>query len=112
MFTYRLAGKVSYCCRLDKIKKINLLDRFHFECRFHEKRQVSTETCRFSMISVPYRTDDIPCGYDICFADDIRFAYEGTDIISCLPKASISYGESRISYCVSNISFKFESDGV
>ena len=33
------------------------------------------------MISVPAGTDDIPCGYDICFADDIRFAYEGTDII-------------------------------
>ena len=38
-------------------------------------------------------TDDIPCGYDICFADDIRFAYEGTDIImseannKVLPKA-------------------------
>ena len=24
------------------------------------------------MISVPYRMDDIPCGYDICIADDIR----------------------------------------
>ena len=33
------------------------------------------------MISVPDGTGDIPCGYDICFADDIRFAYEGTDII-------------------------------
>ena len=36
------------------------------------------------MISVPVGTGDIPCGYDICYADDIRFAYEGTDIISCL----------------------------
>jgi len=26
----------------------------------HEKRQVSTETCRFSMISVPCGTGDIP----------------------------------------------------
>ena len=33
------------------------------------------------MISVPVGTGDIPCGYDICFADDIRFAYEGTNII-------------------------------
>ena len=33
------------------------------------------------MISVPGGTGDIPCGYDICCADDIRFAYEGTDII-------------------------------
>ncbi len=38
----------------------------------------------FAMISVPCETGDIPCGYDICCADDIRFAYEGTDIISCL----------------------------
>ena len=29
------------------------------------------------MISVPVGTGDIPCGYDICFTDDIRFAYEG-----------------------------------
>ena len=29
------------------------------------------------MISVPYRTDDIPYGYDICVADDIRYAYVG-----------------------------------
>jgi len=36
------------------------------------------------MISVPDGTGDIPCGYDICYADDIRFAYEGTDIISYL----------------------------
>ena len=28
------------------------------------------------MISVPVGTGDIPCGYDICFADDIRFAYD------------------------------------
>ena len=50
----------------------------------------------FTMISVPCGTGDIPCGYDICFADDIRFAYAGTDIIS--------YGISRISYRVSDIS--------
>ena len=29
------------------------------------------------MISVLYRTDDIPNGYDICVADDIRYAYVG-----------------------------------
>jgi hypothetical protein len=36
------------------------------------------------MKSVPLGTGDIPYGYDICFADDIRFAYVGTDIISYL----------------------------
>ena len=36
------------------------------------------------MISVPCTTGDISYGYDICFADDIRFAYVGTDIISYL----------------------------
>ena len=29
------------------------------------------------MISVLCRTDDIPFGYDIRFADDIRYAYVG-----------------------------------
>ena len=36
------------------------------------------------MISIPFGTGDIPCGYDICFADDMRFAYIGTDNISYL----------------------------
>ena len=34
------------------------------------------------MISVPVGTCDIPYRYDICFADDIRYAYKGTDITS------------------------------
>ena len=29
------------------------------------------------MISIPVGMGDLPCGYDICFTDDIRFAYEG-----------------------------------
>jgi len=41
------------------------------------------------MISVPFGTGDIPCGYDICCADDIRFAHEGTDIISYLHRKYI-----------------------
>ncbi len=41
------------------------------------------------MISVPDGTGDIPCGYDVCYADDIRFAYEGTDIISYLRRKYI-----------------------
>ena len=40
--------------------------------KMHLQKQVL-----FSIISVPLGTGDIPCGYDICFADDIRFAYEG-----------------------------------
>ena len=55
------------------------------------------------MISVPYRTGDIPCRYDICFADDIRSAHEGTDIISYLQRKYI-IRQSRISYSVSDIS--------
>ncbi len=57
------------------------------------------------MISVPAGTGDIPCGYDICFADDIRFAYEGTDSISYLQSKYI-IRQSRISYRVSDISLK------
>ena len=38
------------------------------------------------MISVPCGTGDIPCGYDICFADDIRFAYEGNGYYIMLAK--------------------------
>ncbi len=57
------------------------------------------------MISVPCGTGDIPCGYDICFADDIRFAYEGTDIISYLRRKYIMR-QSRISYRASDISLK------
>ena len=38
------------------------------------------------MISVPYRTDDIPYGYDICVADDIRYAYVGVAYATQLNK--------------------------
>ncbi len=50
------------------------------------------------MISVPVGMGDLPCGYDICFADDIRFAYEwnGYYIIR----------QSRISYRANDISLK------
>jgi len=37
-----------------------LRSNFEAFCPCHEKRQVSTETCRFSMISVPAGTGDIP----------------------------------------------------
>ena len=54
----------------------------------------------------------VPCGhgwyswrYDVCFADDIRFAYEGTDIISCL-RSKYIMRRSRISYRISDISLK------
>jgi len=66
----------------------------------HEKRQVSTETCRFSMISVPAGTGDIssiwypPAVGDIC----LRHMKERILYHAC--EASISYGGSRISYCV------------
>ena len=51
----------------------------------------------FTMISVPVGTGDIPCGYDICCADEIRFAYSGTDIISYLQSKYINR-QRRISY--------------
>ena len=57
----------------------------------------------FSMISVPCGHGWYTCWYDICFADDIRFAYSGTDIYR-ICEANISYGVSRISYRVSDIS--------
>jgi len=69
--------------------------------------------------------------YDICFADDIRFAYKGTDIIMSAANnkvpgypleifdfvsgsgsyiifadTNISYAASRISYRISDISLK------
>ena len=62
----------------------------------HEKRQVSTETCRFSMISVPSGTGDI------C----LRHMKERILYHACV--ASISCGASRISYRVSDISFMQE----
>ena len=38
------------------------------------------------MISIPVGMGDLPCGYDICFADDIRFAYEGNGYYIILAK--------------------------
>ena len=70
----------------------------------HEKRQVSIETCRFSMISVPTGTGDIlsvwypPAVGDIC----LRHMRERILYHAC--EASISYGGSRISYRASDIS--------
>ena len=58
------------------------------------------------MISVPDGTGDIPCGYDICYADDICFAYDGNGYYIIFADANISYGVSRISYRVSDISLK------
>ena len=61
------------------------------------------QKCAFSMISVPCCHVWYTCRYDICFADDIRFAYLGTDIISYLQSKYI-IRHSRISYCISDIS--------
>ena len=59
----------------------------HFD---QEKRQVSTETCRFSMISVLPRTDDISSIWYPLSADDICLRHmKGTDIISCLRRKYI-----------------------
>ena len=55
-----------------------------FESLPARQEKSTSEEVLFSMISVSVETGDIPCGYDICFADDIRFAYEKTDIISYL----------------------------
>ena len=52
----------------------------------------------FSMISVPFGTGDIPCGYDICFTDDICLQYIKERILYHACESSISYGGVRISY--------------
>ena len=54
----------------------------------------------------PAVTDDIPYGYDICFADDICYAYEGERILYHIRSANISYGFNRISYRLGDISFQ------
>ncbi len=58
------------------------------------------------MISVPVGTDDIANA--MISASQMIYAsrMKGTDIISCLPQASISCGDSRISYRTSDISLK------
>ena len=57
------------------------------------------------MISVPVRTGDIPCGYDICYADDIRFAYDGNGYYIILAE-QVYHTASRISYRICDISLK------
>ena len=57
----------------------------------------------FSMISVPYGTGDIPVG--MISASQMIYASQMKErILYHTCEASISYGASRISYCVSNIS--------
>ena len=52
------------------------------------------------MISVPCGTGDIPYRYDIRYADDIRFAYEGTDIITSVASNKVlPEGQVLISCC-------------
>ena len=66
----------------------------------HLRKQVP-----FAMISVPGGTGDICSANDIRFADDIRCAYEGTDIISFCPWAKYHTCKASISYRASDISF-------
>ncbi len=58
------------------------------------------------MISVPCRTDDILCGYDICYADDIRFAYEGNGYYITLAKRVYHTVQAVYHIDVGNISLK------
>ena len=44
--------------------------------------------------------------YDVCFADDIRFAYEDNGYYIILAVSKYIMRQSRISYCESNISLK------
>ena len=44
--------------------------------------------------------------YDVCFADDIRFAYEENGYYIILAVSKYIMRQSRISYCESNISLK------
>ena len=44
------------------------------------------------MISVTIGTDDIPCGYDICYADDICLRHMKERILYHTCEASISFG--------------------
>ena len=62
------------------------------------------------MISVPWHERVIYLRYDIALScDDIRFAYEGTDIISRLRSKHIMR-QGRISYRVSDISLKYTTN--
>ena len=72
----------------------------------HEKTLLSDDKSVFSMVSVPDGTGDIPFGMisasqGIYACGICRNGYYITFLLS----KNISYGISRISYCVSNISF-------
>ena len=58
------------------------------------------------MISIPVGMGDLPCGYDICFTDDIRFAYEGNGYYIIFAQRKYIIRQRRISYCASDISLK------
>ena len=60
------------------------------------------------MISVPVVTGDIPCGYDICYADDICLRHMKERILYHTCEASISYGNAVYHIAVSDISLKNE----
>ena len=64
----------------------------------HEKRQVSTETCRFSMISVPCGTGDRSSVWYRTSCDNICLRHMEERILYHTCRASISYGVCRISY--------------
>ena len=51
------SARISFLQEFDFIRKNG--KNIFFVAHRHEKRQVSTETCRFSMISVPCGTGDI-----------------------------------------------------
>ena len=54
----------------------------------------------------PGGTGDIPYGYDICYADDIRLRVWRERILYHICSANISYGFSRISYRFGDMSFQ------
>ena len=58
------------------------------------------------MISIPVGMGDLPCGYDICFTDDIRFAYEWNGYYIIFAQRKYIIRQRRISYRASDISLK------
>lgn len=60
----------------------------------------------FAMISVPGGTGDICFANDIRFADDMRCAYKGTDIISCCRKAA-TYHTAMAVYHIASAIYHF-----
>ena len=76
--------------------------RFESSRARHEKSHLHLQMAFFNDIR-SVGTGDIPCGYDICFADDIRFAYVGLErILYHICKANISYGSAvyHIAYAI------------